>query len=222
MADTIRCSRCSQHLPPSAFRPSQRSDGRYCTSCNREYCLRYFALGGPPPKPAKTCAWCGEEWKPRYPSRATFCSARCKYKSRNAAIAAVTLAAKAWGPVRRCPQCDGELPPSMRIEAVFCSVRCNEAAHALQRKLRNRTGADGGKTGYIRAAVFNRDRWRCGICKRAVSRAKTFPDPLSGSLDHVLPVCEGGTNDLANLRLVHLRCNVSRRNRGGNEQLALI
>lgn len=41
-------------------------------------------------------------------------------------------------------------------------------------------------------------------------------------MDHVIPLTKGGNHELANVRLAHLRCNVSKGNRGGNEQLLLI
>lgn len=109
----------------------------------------------------------------------------------------------------------------MRSDARFCSKRCNEAAHALQRKLRARTGQP-NKPGYLRAAICVRDGWTCGICSRSVDSDREYPDPLAASLDHVVPVSQGGTNDPANLRLVHLVCNLRRRHLGGGEQLALI
>ena len=74
----------------------------------------------------------------------------------------------------------------------------------------------------MRAFIADRDRWQCGICREPVPRAVLYPDPLYGTLDHVIPVTEGGTNDLWNLRLAHMRCNRSRGNRGGNEQLAML
>lgn len=70
--------------------------------------------------------------------------------------------------------------------------------------------------------IFERDGWKCGICRRKVSRALAYPDPKSASLDHVVPLSEGGEHSRANTRLAHLDCNVQRNNRGGNEQLSLV
>lgn len=147
-----------------------------------------------------------------------YCSRKCKDQARNAAIAAATVAAK---PDRECLHCGRALPKSMRSDAVFCTQKCNYAAHALQRKLRTRTGQD-GKPGYLRAEICKRDRWRCGICGERVSSSLEYPHARAASLDHIVPVSEGGTSDPANLRLVHLVCNLRRRNIGGGEQLALI
>lgn len=70
--------------------------------------------------------------------------------------------------------------------------------------------------------VFERDRWICQICKRPVDATIKWPDPMSPSLDHIVPISEGGEHTRANCRLAHLRCNTARGNRGGGEQLALI
>jgi 5-methylcytosine-specific restriction endonuclease McrA len=113
------------------------------------------------------------------------------------------------------------MPQVMRRDAKFCSESCNEKAHALKRKLRVRGGYK-DKPGYIRAYICERDGWRCQICGGKVSPDRSYPDPLFGSMDHIIPVSEGGDSSTANLRLAHLRCNLSRRDRGGNEQLLLI
>jgi 5-methylcytosine-specific restriction endonuclease McrA len=69
--------------------------------------------------------------------------------------------------------------------------------------------------------IYERDGWRCGICGKKASR-KPWPHPLSATLDHVIPLSEGGEHTRANSRCAHLSCNSSRRNLGGDEQLRLI
>lgn len=77
-----------------------------------------------------------------------------------------------------------------------------------------RARTHGGKPGYLRALICERDRWRCWICSKFVDRWADHPDPLSPSLDHVVPVSvrPDDANELSNLRLTHLRCNLRRRN----------
>ena len=55
---------------------------------------------------------------------------------------------------------------------------------------------------------------RCHICRRKVNLALSGRHPMGPTIDHILPVSMGGTNDLANLNLAHRRCNISRGNRG--------
>jgi 5-methylcytosine-specific restriction endonuclease McrA len=76
---------------------------------------------------------------------------------------------------------------------------------------------------FSRSAVFERDQWRCGICGQKVDRLLKWPDPMSATLDHVVPISLGGEHSAANTRLAHARCNIRRNNRiDVPEQLALV
>jgi 5-methylcytosine-specific restriction endonuclease McrA len=70
--------------------------------------------------------------------------------------------------------------------------------------------------------IGDRDGWRCGICRRRIDKTKDWPDPRSASLDHVIPLSEGGPHVRSNVRIAHLDCNMKRGDRGGNEQLTLV
>lgn len=71
--------------------------------------------------------------------------------------------------------------------------------------------------------VFERDKWRCGICGGPVDQTLKYPDPLYASLDHIVPMSCGGAHSYANTQCSHLKCNVDKGNRGGIiQQLALI
>jgi len=83
--------------------------------------------------------------------------------------------------------------------------------------------ANNGEVEHFRPVeIYERDRWRCGICRKRVRKALTAPHPGAPSIDHIIPVVEGGAHVRANVRLAHLCCNVSRGARGGGEQLLLI
>ncbi len=48
----------------------------------------------------------------------------------------------------------------------------------------------------------------CAICGLPVNKRLRFPDPMSPSVDHIIPVGRGGhPSDLNNLQLTHLICN---------------
>jgi 5-methylcytosine-specific restriction endonuclease McrA len=115
----------------------------------------------------------------------------------------------------------------MRSDAKFCSAGCNDKAHRTTRNYRRRMGEDAPvkprKEPLVNfAAIAERDRWRCHLCGGRVSRSRQHPDPLCASLDHVVPVSRGGTNDPSNLRLAHLRCNCAKGDRARGEQLLLM
>lgn len=70
--------------------------------------------------------------------------------------------------------------------------------------------------------IYERDGWRCHICHRPILRDKAWPHPRSRSIDHLIPLTRGGNHEPANVKAACLRCNLSKGNRGGNEQLLLI
>lgn len=72
-----------------------------------------------------------------------------------------------------------------------------------------------------RDVVGERDGWRC-FCGKRINRAIAYPDPMSPSLDHVIPLAQRGPHTYANTRIAHLTCNVTRQHHGGGEQLALL
>lgn len=56
--------------------------------------------------------------------------------------------------------------------------------------------------------VFDRDGWVCGLCSLPVDPDRAWPDPMSPSLDHVVPLSAGGEHSRANTQLAHWLCNV--------------
>lgn len=58
--------------------------------------------------------------------------------------------------------------------------------------------------------LFDRDGGKCQICKWRVKWDLAYPDPMSKSVDHIVPLSRGGTHEPKNCQLAHLRCNVSR------------
>jgi len=75
--------------------------------------------------------------------------------------------------------------------------------------------------GVTDAQIMDRDRWRCGICGKRIGKTFRYPHPRSKSIDHIVPISEGGDDTAANKRAAHLCCNQARGNQGGNEQVAL-
>ncbi len=60
-----------------------------------------------------------------------------------------------------------------------------------------------------------RDGDNCAVCGLRNLFYYRPPKPLQGlkvSIDHIIPVCQGGTDNLSNLRLTHYWCNTSRHN----------
>jgi hypothetical protein len=109
----------------------------------------------------------------------------------------------------------------------FCSDACRKnERHAMRRA---------GHGLANRQAIYQRDGFRCQIPQclfgaRPVAMGKKTPHPKAPVLDHVIPpdeargmgMADEEINGPANLRCAHFLCNSTRRERGGNDQLALI
>lgn len=71
-----------------------------------------------------------------------------------------------------------------------------------------------------RSSSWNRKRDRvikeqthCFICGDIVDKELPATDAMSPSVDHLIPVSKGGSDDLDNLFLAHLDCNKRRGNK---------
>jgi HNH endonuclease len=61
---------------------------------------------------------------------------------------------------------------------------------------------------FVDTEIFERDGWRCHICRRQVRRNAPGRHPLSASLDHIVPLSKGGTHTRDNVACAHLKCNM--------------
>lgn len=62
----------------------------------------------------------------------------------------------------------------------------------------------------LRREVADRDRWRCWLCWLPIDPECPVDIDLYGTLDHMLPRSEGGSNEIYNLRFAHKICNNTR------------
>lgn len=61
--------------------------------------------------------------------------------------------------------------------------------------------------------VFERDQWICQLCGDSVDKDLKFPELMSRSLDHIVPLTRGGEHSRANTQLTHFLCNARKNNR---------
>lgn len=132
-----------------------------------------------------------------------------------------------------CPQCD--VPFVTKCRATFCSLRCSSLyrwAHTDRPPRKKKFGTRRERAirfglpweVYDALEIFERDRWRCQLCRKKVDREKRWPDPSAPTIDHVIPLSvPGSTGDVrSNVWCACWRCNHLKSNRGGGEQLALL
>jgi 5-methylcytosine-specific restriction endonuclease McrA len=61
--------------------------------------------------------------------------------------------------------------------------------------------------------VHTRDNWTCRLCWLPIDPEVAWPDPMSPSVDHVIPLSRGGAHTLSNVQSAHLGCNSSKGDR---------
>ena len=137
-------------------------------------------------------------------------------------------------PVLRCERCGSDFTPKVRgraaAKARFCSVVCANGGvpggdrYKNQRKMSLRRAR-------LRAALvevvdpltlFTRDGWRCHICGKRVRQDLPGNHPAGPTIDHLIPLSQGGDHSYANTALAHRRCNVAKGVRAVGDQLALV
>lgn len=73
-----------------------------------------------------------------------------------------------------------------------------------------------------RRRIFERDGWRCHLCRKKINPKLKSPHPRSASIDHLIPLAHQGTHEPANVATACLGCNINKGDRGGGEQLMLV
>jgi 5-methylcytosine-specific restriction endonuclease McrA len=118
------------------------------------------------------------------------------------------MAARLAGQKWKCAQCAAEYEPTHDRQK-YCSDRCQNRYRHI-----NRT-KPGQYRGELIALcdVYRRDEGKCQLCGDPVDLSIRWPDPLSASLDHVVPQSKGGPHTFSNVQLAHLSCNSRKHNR---------
>jgi predicted nucleic acid-binding Zn ribbon protein len=98
-----------------------------------------------------------------------------------------------------------------------CRVIRNKAINARKSHARRASGPPVLSVNEI----AERDGCRCHICNRKVDMSLSGKAKWGPTIEHIIPVSQGGTNDPGNLALAHRYCNTARGNRG-HSQLLLV
>jgi hypothetical protein len=186
---------------------------------------------------AKTCETCGFQWTAKAPT-ARFCSPRCDALASRASRSQVVLRPggrerRAFVPVvlpplrKRwyagfCAEC-GTAFIHDQPQTITCTDACSRRWYGRRDKDKRRAVKKAAFVENVyRKKIFERDRWRCQLCRKPVARTKSVPHPKAPVLDHIIPLAEGGTNEPANVQCAHFLCNSKKGARGAGEQLLLI
>lgn len=154
-----------------------------------------------PARPTR-CAHCGDEFESRRRSRANGGAwIRCCSKSC----------------ARRLAMAEGthQFQTASRYGTWTAGGDAERERDRGERSRRRRRArlADAASEPYTTVEIADRDGGRCGVCRRKVRLDLEWPHPRSASVDHIVPLSRGGDDTKSNVRLAHLRCNISQGNR---------
>lgn len=167
----------------------------------REWCSEACRHRHRYPRRRATCAWCGIAFETARVNR-RYCSSECGWRYR----AAIT--APSWRD-GECVACGASYRTKQPAQ-IYCGYECREDGRRSRRrgrKFQRRVQKP------VRQRVLARDSWTCYLCQRPIRRDLVWPHPLSASVDHVIPVSAGGSDDLSNLRATHWHCNAEKGDR---------
>lgn len=194
----------------------------------------------------RSCEYCTQTFSGRTDSAQRFCTLTCasRHKAHQKRKLRSQVEAYAGPPLLRTPAPRlNPIPVSKRkfksaqcrmcatwfvtlYTDVTCSTDCQaERERAIKRNSKDRRRAR-KKAAYVadvwRKEVFERDGYRCHLCRKKTLPHKQVPHPRAPTLDHVIPLASGGTHEPLNTRTACFLCNATKSDRGGGEQLLLI
>lgn len=178
----------------------------------------------------RTCACCGRSFLPQRATR-LYCSANCGKEFRKYGHRVARSCSICGGPIKGgrrdrtvCSNtCRNRRLVKDRTKKAERQrrYRANRKARGLAANTwtpalrdayhRRRTLKSGGTLGKAHfTEIAERDHWTCRLCSDPVDPGRIWPDPLSGSIDHIVPLSLGGGHEPTNVQLAHLRCNTAK------------
>lgn len=160
----------------------------------------------------KVCRNCGSDFTPGSTSAQKFCSKACSRNFHRDNSSRECSEGGCSRPVRAREMCSMHYRRWARStgrEAPPAWDDRRRANYQKRRALKNAVPA----ADIAPHEVYGRDGWRCGLCGEPIDSSVKWPDPLSASLDHILPLSKGGHHIPENVQAAHLSCNVRKGNR---------
>jgi 5-methylcytosine-specific restriction endonuclease McrA len=154
----------------------------------------------------RSCSQCGADISHRRID-ARFCGVLCSnvsrgaqrgdaYPSRICALAGCGVEFTPWH--SKQARSEGRVPPR--------GDRQRDNDHRRRARMH---GARNGGSVFL-TDILDRDGDLCALCGALVDLTLSYPEPLSKSVDHIVPLSRGGAHEPSNCQLAHLRCNLSK------------
>ena len=124
-----------------------------------------------------------------------------------------------YGPCATCGAAFMAVAASYSTRSLYCSRACARSRSKAKRRAVKR---DAYVADVNRRAIFERDGYRCQLCRRLVDRKRKAPHPRAATIDHIIPLARGGTHEPANCQTACFKCNCLKSDQGTGDQLRLI
>lgn len=142
---------------------------------------------------------------------------QCGQSSRNGMICSEECQVARWS--RKCKDCSAEYMQKKNTSGKCQRCRKRDRERASSVRLRVRQGK-------VRVAVnklsvrevWERDGGVCQLCQKKINWESAWPDSKSMSVDHIVPLSKGGTDEGVNVQAAHLGCNSRKRNKAGSQK----
>ncbi|WP_327413223.1 HNH endonuclease [Streptomyces sp. NBC_01233] len=196
----LPCARCGTLLWRG--RGSLPEGQAVCRACRREQPHPYSRPELHVPRP---CSQCGRPFTD--PALRT-CSLACARRGMGTNLRRLNDVPEQPMPCDTC----GELTARGRNQqGRFCEACARARRRAKDRRAAAvRRGAAVVGPRPLLEDVARRDGWRCHLCARLVDPTLYFQHRDAATLDHLVPVSAGGTDEASNLALAHRGCNSRR------------
>lgn len=228
----LTCPDCGEAKPAADYyKDKSMATGRMkrCKDCHKQRAKSHYHHNVKPPRVRKAmnpkpCNDCGKTFTPDAALQ-LYCSTSCRRRSQNRKRNDDYQPRPAdWGKraelrpgwqriISACAVCNSMFTP-IHPSHITCSEACKEQNYARRMKLKSDLRrARMHRVDYEpldRREVFERDEWVCGLCGEQIDPELKYPDRMSASLDHLIPVSEGGPHTMSNVQASHWICNVRR------------
>lgn len=201
------CAVCGEQFVPFSSR------NRYCSAVCRS--VHYGWKTDPTRLYSRSCQNCQATFTTRY-SRKRTCSDKCRAQMGNRRKRGVYFDEGAEGRCfvyfRKCQDCGTDICTRHPGQG-FCA-QCVKARRSWTDAKKNHKRRGAGPIQVSRKHLIELRGNRCHICGKIINLQLSGLHPMGLTIDHLLPVSRGGTNEISNLHVAHRRCNVARGNRG--------
>lgn len=201
------CATCGQNFLPFSSR------NKFCSAVCRE--VQYGSRHKLAAHYERSCQNCQSTFSTHY-SRKRFCSTKCRQemgnKRKRASYFDEGVEGRCFVYFRKCLDCGIDICIK-RPSNGFCLV-CIKARRSWHDARKNHKRRGAGPIEVSRNDLIRLRGKRCHICRKVIDLKLSGMHPMGFTIDHLLPVSKGGTNDLSNLDVAHRQCNIARGNCG--------